>query len=169
MPVHVHTEPSTPGEAIAEILDGNAAKYGVEADKIHICHMDSRLLSAAPVTGFLTTPEVQRELNLDTQIMLMDKGYTIGLDTWGMHSENPYMFMPDDYDRLKALVTLIDKGYGDQITLGNDFCNKLQWRAYGGLGCTRFAEFGGMMMGLLGRTDQFTKLVVDNPARIMSF
>ena len=131
--------------------------------------MDNRLIAATMVTDFLEDISVQRELDLTVQKKLLSKGYSIGLDTWGMPIQNPNMFMPDDFDRLKALITLIDLGFEDQITLGNDFSSKIEWRAYGGSGCTRFADFGGMMMELLGREDQYHKLVYENPMRIMQF
>ena len=167
--IHIHTEPTTKGEDILSLLDQLAGKYAVPADRIHICHMDSRLLASTPVSGFLQNPSTHRELDLDLQIRLLDKGFTIGLDTWGMCSQNLYMFMPDDFDRLKAVITLIDRGYGDQLTLGNDFAFKIRWRAYGGSGCTRFADICGQTMEALGRGAQYHKLVCENPMRIMSF
>ena len=48
--------------------------------------------------------------------------------------------MADDFERLKALMTLIDLGYEDQITLGHDFSSKIMRRTYGNYGCTRFLE-----------------------------
>lgn len=169
MSVHIHTEPTVDGDDVVSILDAASAKYGVGHGRVHICHMDNRIVASTMVTDFLEDFDTQRVLDLDVHKKLLGKGYSIGLDTWGMPIQNPNMFMPDDFDRLKALITLIDLGFGDQITLGNDFSSKMEWRAFGGSGCTRFADFGGQLMELLGREDQYHKLVYENPMRIMQF
>lgn len=167
--VHIHTEPTVDGDDIVSILDTLSGKYGVGTNRVHVCHMDNRLVASNMVMDFLEDLTVQRELDLEAHKKLLDRGYSIGLDTWGMPIQNPNMFMPDDFDRLKALIVLIDMGYGDQITLGNDFSSKMEWRACGGYGCTRFAEFGGELMEMMGREDQYHKLVYENPMRIMQF
>lgn len=167
--VHVHTEPTVDGGDIISILGKACESYQVSHERVHICHLDNRIIADTMVTDFLEEPETQRTLNLELHKELLSQGYTIGLDTWGMPIHNINMFMPDDFDRLKALITLIDLGYEDQITLGNDFSSKIQWRTYGGYGCTRFAEFAGELMEMMGREEQYHKLVFENPARIMQF
>ena len=169
MSTHIHTEPTVDGDELLEILDGIAAKYSVDPDKIHICHMDNRLVASTMVTDFLEDMETQRVLDLTVQRELLKRGYTIGFDTWGMPISNVNMFMPDDFDRLKATIVLIDEGFGDQITLGNDFSSKIEWKKYGGYGCTRFAGFAAPLMEMMGREEQYHKLVYDNPARILAF
>lgn len=166
---HIHTEPMMDGDEIVALLDRLCEKYSVDHDRILVCHMDNRIAGSVMVTDYLEEPETDRTLDLNLQKTLLEKGYNIGLDTWGMPVENSNFFMPDDFERLKALVTLIDLGYGDHITLGNDFSSKLMWRAYGGHGCTRFITFGLQMMEMLGREDQIHKLVYDNPARILAY
>lgn len=169
MSTHIHTEPTVDGDELVEIVDRLAKKYALDPDRVHVCHMDNRLLAATMVTDFLEDPDTERSLDLDVQKKLLSRGYTIGLDTWGMPIHNINMFMPDDFDRLKALITLIDLGYGDQLTLGNDFSSKIEWRKYGGCGCTRFADFAGPLMEMMGREEQYHKLVYENPMRIMQF
>ena len=154
---------------ILELLERLVKKYGVERSRISVCHMDNRIAGSVMVTDYLEDPSVDRTLDLELQKRLLGSGYYIGLDTWGMPVENPNFFMPDDFERLKALITLIDCGYGDQITLGNDFSSKLAARSYGGYGCTRFADFGLSMMELLGREEQAHKLVYENAARLLAY
>lgn len=167
--VHVHTEPTVEGEDIVTICDSLTEKYGLNPERVHICHMDNRIVASTMVTDFLEDMEAERTLDLELHKTLCQKGYTIGLDTWGMPIANMNMFMPDDFDRLKALIALCDMGYEDQITLGCDFSNKIEWRKYGGYGVTRFEEFAGQLMELLGREEQFHKLVYENPMRIMMY
>lgn len=169
MSAHIHTEPTVDGDDLLSIVSGLTAKYSLSPERVHICHMDNRIVASTMVMDFLEDFDTQRTLDLDIHKKLLDQGFSIGLDTWGMPIHNPNMFMPDDFDRLKALITLIDLGYGNQITLGNDFSSKIEWRAFGGSGCTRFAEFGGQLMEMMGRDDQYHKLVCENPMRIMQF
>ena len=67
------------------------------------------------------------------------------------------------------MISLIDLGYADQITLGNDFSSKLLGRSSGNYGCTRFAEFALPMLKKHGYEAAIQKLVVDNPRRILEY
>lgn len=166
---HVHTEPTVDGGELVEILERLCEKYALDRGRVHICHLDNRILTGTMVMDFLEDFDTQRTLDLELHKALLSRGYSIGLDTWGMPIQNENMFMPDDLDRLKALVTLLDLGYENQITLGNDFSSKIEWRQYGGYGCTRFADFGLRLLELMGREDQAHKLVYENPARILAY
>lgn len=166
--VHIHTDPNIRGEDVVATAK-LAIDCGAEPDKVHICHMDNRIAKDVPVDSYLTRPGVNRTLNLDTHKELLDLGVTIGLDTWGMPITNDRFFMPDDFERLKALITLSDLGYADQLTLGNDFSSKIMGRSYGNYGCTRFAEFALPMLKRLGKEELIRKLVVDNPRRILEY
>ena len=166
--VHIHTDPNISGADVIATAR-LAIDCGAAPDKVHICHMDNRIAKDVPVDGYLTDPTLDRTLNLDTHKALLDLGVTIGLDTWGMPITNDRFFMPDDFERLKALITLCDLGYADQITLGDDFSSKIMGRSYGNYGCTRFAEFALPMLKRLGRDELIQKLVVDNPRRILEY
>lgn len=169
MLTNIHTEPMMDGDTIVELLDSLCEKYGLDHDRVLVCHMDNRIAGSVPVVDYLEDPGTDRTLDLELQKTLLSKGYNIGLDTWGMPVENENFFMPDDFERLKALITLADLGYVEHIALGNDFSSKLMWRQYGGHGCTRFADFGLKMMEMLGRDEQVHKLAYENPARMLAF
>lgn len=166
--VHIHTDPNIRGEDVISTAK-LAIDCGAAPDKVHICHLDNRIAMGVSVNDYLTKPEIDRTLNLDTHKALLDLGVTIGLDTWGMPIANSTFFVPDDFERLKALISLIDLGYGDQITLGDDFSSKLHGRTYGNYGCTRFAEFALPMLKQLGKEDLIMKLVIQNPQRILAY
>lgn len=166
--VHIHTDPNVRGEdviAAAKLAIENGAAPG----KVHICHMDNRLAAHIPVGDYLRKAEVGRNICLDTHKALLDLGVTIGLDTWGMPITNNNFFVTDDFERLKALMQLIDLGYADQITLGNDFSSKLLGRSSGNYGCTRFLGFALPLLRQYGYGSAIGKLVVDNPARILAY
>lgn len=169
MVTYVHTEPMLDPDEVLEALNKTTAKYGLDHDRVSVCHMDNRIAGGVSVMDYLEDPGTDRTLDLTLSKLLLENGYNIGLDTWGMPVENPNYFMADDFERLKALITLMDMGYEDHITLGNDFSSKLSWRAYGGYGCTRFIDFGLSMLEMLGREDQIKKLVYDNPKRILAY
>ena len=166
--LHIHTSPLLRGEDIIHTAE-LAVSSGAKADKVHICHMDSGIAQGVPVADYLKKPDTDRTLNLDTLKRLLDMGVTIGLDTWGMPISNNYYFYPDDFERLKALITLIDLGYEDQITIGSDFSSKLFGRTYGNYGCTRTLEFALPMLKQYGYESAAKKIVVDNPARILAY
>lgn len=165
--VHIHTDPNVPGRYVID-----AAKLAIEQGalpgKVHICHMDNRIASGVPVNDYLTNEGVDRTLNLDMQKELLDMGVTIGFDTWGMPIANPRFFMADDYERLKALILLLDAGYGEQITVGCDFSSKIMGRTYGNYGCTRFMEFAVPKLKELGYEAAVQKILIENPARILA-
>lgn len=166
--VHIHTDPNIRGEDVVATAK-LAIDYGAAPDKVHICHMDNRIAKDVPVHDYLTSPGVDRTLNLDTHKALLDLGVTIGLDTWGMPVTNNNFFMADDFERLKALITLIDLGYANQLTLGCDFSSKIMGRTYGNYGCTRTLEFTLPMLRQHGYENAIQKLVVENPARILAY
>ena len=166
--LHIHTDPNVSGEDVISSAK-LAIEYGASPDKVHVCHMDNRIAKDVSMHDYLTKPKVDRTLNLDTHKALLDLGVTIGLDTWGMPITNNSFFMPDDYERLKALITLINLGYADQITLGHDLSSKIMGRSYGNYGCTRFPEFALPMLKQHGYESSIIKLVVDNPRRILEY
>lgn len=169
MAVYIHTEPTMDGGLIEQYLDTLCGKYDLDHGRIQVCHMDNRLCCGIPVAAYMNDPALDRTLDLELQKRLLDKGYTIGLDCWGMPTSGMYLFSPDNYERLKALITLLDLGYGGQIVLGNDFCCRMQWKKYGGSGCISFIESGLAGLEMFGRKDQIQKLVFENPARILAF
>lgn len=166
--LHIHTDPNVRGEDVVAAAK-LAIQYGARADKVHICHMDNRIAMSVSVRDYLTQPNLDRTINLDTHKALLDLGVTIGLDTWGMPITNAHFFMADDFERLKALITLIDLGYSDQLTIGHDFSSKIMGRSYGSYGCTRFFEFAMPLLTELGKANDARKILVNNPARILAY
>lgn len=167
--MHVHTDPTIAGDDLVAAIEDAIRERGASPDRIHVCHMDNRIASGVGVGEYLEDPRTDRTLDLGVHRTLLDMGVSVGLDTWGMPIINPNFFMPDDFERLKALITLADEGYGDQITIGDDFSSKLYGRTYGNYGCTRFADFGAFMLELLGRAELLHKVTVENPARILAY
>ena len=169
MSCHVHTEPTLPADDLVDTLESAVGRYGADRSRIVVCHMDNRIAASVVPADYLTEPDTDRTLDLDLQRDLLSRGYNIGLDTWCLPLVNYDFFMPDLYERTKALITLCDEGYAGQISLGNDFSGKICMRAYGGYGPCAFEEFGLMMLERVGKGDYVHTLVNDNPARILAF
>lgn len=165
---HIHTDPNISGRDVADVIK-NMITLGATPDKIHICHMDNRLAAEVSMSDYLMNADVGRNINLDTQKELLDMGVTIGFDTWGMPITNPQFFMADDFERLKAIIQLIKMGYENQITIGCDFSSKIMGRSYGNYGCTRFMEFAVPLLKQYGHEKALEKILVENPARILSY
>lgn len=168
MMTYVHTD-ALDDETTINMIETAVKKYDVDRSRINVCHIDSAISGGVSVNDYLFNPEVDRTIDLSTAKTLLEKGYNIGLDGWGMPISPPGYFLPDDYDRLKALITLLDLGYGKQLTLGNDFGQIMTYRANGGYGCTRFAEFGLQMLSSFGREEDVKMLAYENPARLLAY
>lgn len=169
MALYIHTDPQIREEDLLQIVDLVIEKYGVKPEKVQMCHLDNRLSFAVNVKDYMMNANVVRNINLETQKKLLDKGINIGLDTWGMSLESAYTFTTDDYDRMKALLLLADMGYDSQITLGNDFSSKLYGKTYGGSGCTRFLAYGIRLLKEMGKEELINKVLIENPARILAY
>ena len=169
MSFHIHTDPVIREADLLAIVDIVTRECGMKPERIQICHMDNRLSFRVMVQDYVTKSEVARNINLETQKKLLDKGVNIGLDTWGMCISSAYAFTTDDYDRLKALIQLADMGYASQLALGNDFSSKLFGKTYGGSGCTRFLAYGIKTLKEMGRESLIHKLLIENPARLLAY
>lgn len=166
--LHIHTDPMVQQADLVDVVQ-RAIEKGAKPEKIHICHMDNRLAAHIPVPQYLLEKDLGRNINLDTQKALLDLGVTIGLDTWGMPIVNSQFFMTDDFERLKALISLIDLGYTNQLTIGHDFSSRIMGRSYGNYGCTRFFDFAVPLLKQLGYESAIEKITVTNPMNILSY
>lgn len=169
MSLHIHTDPCLSGADVIAVVKMALEECGVDAGNILVCHTDSRLACGVKVGDYLNQLETGRNIDIEMHKQLLDLGVNIGLDTWGMPIINQQFFAADDFERLKALIALIDLGYDSQITLGNDFSSKIAGRSYGGYGCTRFIDYGLGMLKKYGKEASIPKLVIENPARILAF
>lgn len=169
MCLNIHTEPTTPADDMLDELEASVEKYGVERERVIVCHMDNRIAGTVPPMDYFEDESLDRTLDLTLQRELLSRGYNIGLDTWCLPVVNPSFFMPDLFERTKALCLLCADGYAGQITLGNDFSGKICMRAYGEWGPTAAFAFGCQRLLELGHEDWVHTLTVETPARLLSF
>lgn len=171
MLVCVHTEPTTPADDLVETIEAAVARYGTLREKVNICHLDNRIAGVMPPSDYFEDEALDRTLDLSLPRELLSLGYNIGLDTWCLPLTNPGFFMPDLFERTKALCLLCEEGYVGQITLGNDFpgASRLCMRSYGGWGPTAVWKFGLERLRELGHEDWIHTLTVETPARLLAY
>ena len=131
-------------------------------------HLDQYLRVPYNLDDYMRNFSVARTVDIDLQCRLLDMGCTIGFDGW----DSLVHILPDNHDRLKALVELLKRGYAGQIVLGHDVNDKSHGVSFGYTGFTGFA------MNALPKLYEWKdiinpadvrKMVIDNPARILAY
>jgi phosphotriesterase-related protein len=163
--LHVHTNRPLTDDHILHGIDIAFNECGMKPNRLHIMHMDSFLRRPANLADYYSNIETVRTVNTDMLVKVLDRGVSIGFDSWGM----PIDYVPDDYDRMKGLVDLLKKGYASQIAFGGDIYDKTRGVTCGYTGFTHFTTFALPRMKQLGFGDDIAKITVVNPARILAF
>ncbi|MGN1140760.1 MAG: phosphotriesterase [Oliverpabstia sp.] len=138
---------------------------GVKPDKLLMLHMDSLIRRPVSEIDYIQDFNASKTVDIDLMIALLDMGVNVGFDSWDMQLNS----LPDNMDRLKALVELLRRGYGDQIVMGHDAYDKSRSIAYGGTGYTGFIRNALPTLRQLGFEKEINKLTVENPAHILAY
>ena len=163
--LHVHTAVPLTCDHILHGVEIAVNECGMWPDKLYMMHLDAYLRTPANIADYYSNIETVRSVNTDLQTKVLEKGVTIGFDSWGMLVS----IVPDDYDRIKGLVDLLKKGYASQIVLGHDVYDKSRGVTYGYTGFTGFAGFALPILKELGFNNEINKLTIDNPARLLAY
>ncbi|WP_432187899.1 phosphotriesterase family protein [Streptomyces sp. Tue6028] len=113
-PIFVHLHPWDPqGLAALDTLE----RQGVDPSRVSLCHLDVR------GTG-------------DTSLLaaLLERGCYVAFDIWGDEDQYGPDRMPQDTERVQALLRVMELGYGDRLTHSHDVCTRTQLAAHGGVG-----------------------------------
>ena len=162
LPVHIHTQfPLRPAhiETVADVLEH---EVGIDPDRVLFCHMDGTSTSAAARIN---------EFGFDQEFLmrLCDRGFHLGIDTWGTKrglDEDP------EYQiqlRLNILNEMAKAGYADKMTLGCDVMSKLNTTICGEYGYTLHPRYTRSLVerGYLSE-ELYHQVTVTNPASFMS-
>ncbi len=104
---------------------------------------------------------------------LLDRGITLGLDTWGMEVWGGLFSYPGarsatDPERLELVKALCEKGFEKQITLSTDLCEKVFLKKYGGHGYSHILEHIVPLLRLGGVSGkQVDYMTIENAKRIL--
>jgi phosphotriesterase-related protein len=168
MSLHVHTAAPMTAEQISDIATCAIKECGMKADRLLMLHMDQYLRIPYNIDEYIRSFETPRTVDIALQCRLLDMGCNISFDSW----DSLVHILPDNHDRLKALVELLRRGYGDRIVLGHDVSDKSHSASFGYTGYTGFAVNAipklCEMMDIIG-DDAIDDLTYKNPARILAY
>ncbi|MAX04535.1 MAG: aryldialkylphosphatase [Dehalococcoidia bacterium] len=111
----------------------------------------------------------------DKLLELADTGCFLEYDIFGFEETNlvylgEYMRMKSDVDRIEAIEFLIEKGYIEQVVIGQDVCQVNQLTRFGGKGYAHILENIVPRLRKRGwKQDQIDQILIHNPARALAF
>ncbi|MBI2966058.1 MAG: aryldialkylphosphatase [Chloroflexi bacterium] len=105
---------------------------------------------------------------------LASTGVYLEYDLFGHDSSHypfaPQTYMPSDAQRIEQIERLIAGGHLDQIVLAHDICSRHRMREYGGHGFDHIpARVVPWMLARGMSQAQVDRMLIDNPARILTF
>jgi len=166
MSLHVHTNRPLTMDHILQAVDIATTECGMKPEKLHVMHLDSFLRVPANIADYYSNLETVRTVRTDLQVEVLKRGCSIGFDSWNSLID----ILPDDFDRLKGLIDLLQKGYASQIALGHDTYDKSRGVSYGYTGFTGFTRTVIPVLKQLKAGDEYiAKLTVENPARLLAY
>jgi 5-phospho-D-xylono-1,4-lactonase len=141
-PITTHTEDGTMAMEQLDLL----GKGGVSPDRVIVGHLDRRPMDL----GYLKA--------------IADTGAFLSFDQIGKSER-----FTDD-DRAKAILQLVEEGYGDQIVLSEDYGKKSLLLAYGGApGLAYLQEWFMVLLMEVGLdAPSIRKMVIENTARALT-
>lgn len=141
IPMVTHCDKGTMGLEQLQILKENGANLE------HVC---------------LSHVDLQKDVSYIEKIC--DTGASVSFDHIGRELDNK------DHDRVVMLEQLIKDGYQDQICLAGDMGRKKYFLSYNGKPGLRYilTDLKQELIPRIGE-DNFNKMVIDNPKRILSF
>jgi phosphotriesterase-related protein len=168
MSLHVHTAVPMTTEQVISVAKCAVDECGIKPDRLLMMHLDQYLRIPYTMDEYIRSFEMPRSVAIALQCSILDMGCNIGFDSW----DSLVYILPDNYDRLKALVELLRRGYSGQIVLGHDVSDKSHSASFGYTGYTGFAV--NALPKLYEMLDIFEvadidKLVYENPARILAY
>ncbi len=149
--IHPGRDPAAPLQIIKAVVDA-----GGDPERTIMCHIDRTLWQ------------------VDDMLELAATGCYLELDLFGQESSyyapEPDTVRPNDGTRIDWLMALGEAGYGDQLLIAQDICQKVYLRKYGGPGYTHILEAAMPLMRRKGMEPELMqKITVDNPAAILTF
>lgn len=166
MSLHVHSGPGMSAEQIIRIADF-ALSHGVKPNRLNMMHLDQYVRTPYDLSAYIR--DMDTAINVDVKLhrTILDKGCYIGFDAWN----STVSILPNDADRLKALIELLRSGYGSQIVLGHDTSSKAYGLTFGNVGFCGFADSCCMQLwnyADLIDPDDIDKLTTDNPQNLLA-
>jgi len=152
-PMHVH--PGRFEDAPAEIIK-ILKEVGADLSRIAIDHFERTVFEAG------------------NRYAIADSGCYLEYDLWGIEGYFNESFavldIPNDARRIAQIKDLIAHGYGSQILISHDICQKCHYMAYGGHGYNHILSNVVPAMRRREMTErQINDLLIENPKRFLAF
>lgn len=104
---------------------------------------------------------------------VVDTGCYVEYDLFGIEiSHFPWggPDMPNDAERIRQVLWLLEQGYGQQVLLSHDVCFKIRLTRYGGTGLVHIPRRIVPRLRQRGASESDIRtLIVENPARALTF
>jgi len=149
--IHPGRDPQAPEAHLDE-----ARQAGLDPRRVIMAHIERTILA---------DPERLRAV--------VDTGCYVEYDLFGVEiSHFPWggPDMPNDAERMRQILWLMEQGYGRQILLSHDVCFKIRLARYGGTGLAHIPRRIVPRLRQRGASEADVRaLLVDNPARALTF
>lgn len=112
-------------------------------------------------------------LTHEERCTLAETGCYLGYNHFGQegyYQPDLSVDLPNDHTKINEIILLIREGYLEKILISQDICQKVMQYRYGGWGYAHILEYAVPIMRLKDMTDeQIRTIIVDNPARMLTF
>lgn len=169
--LQVHTTGGMPFfNDVMGLLDIALDECGLAPDKLVMLHMTMWMFDGLEVNDYIRNFDAPRPLDARVPLALLERGVNVGLEGWALPTDYPTLITQNAQDSMKLLCKLLDAGYQDHITLGNDcICPKLMGLGAGWYGYTKWATYVVPKLLELGYGQEVVDaLTTGNPARILA-
>jgi phosphotriesterase-related protein len=147
-PVFIHVTTVRPVPTLLDFLAGLRRPL----DRVVLCHMDYDIRELLPHRRAL------------------DMGLTVELDLFGYPgwSNANFLHLPTDAERAEALLQLSSEGWGSQLLMSHDVCQKMQLTSRGGFGYAHILARVVPLLKTLGASNELIQQMgVETPARLL--
>jgi phosphotriesterase-related protein len=149
--IHPGRDPGAPAAHLDEVR-----RAGLDLGRVIIAHIERTIIA---------DPERLRAV--------VDTGCYVEYDLFGVEiSHFPWggPDMPNDAERIRQILWLVEQGYRRQILLSHDVCFKIRLTRYGGTGLVHIPRRVVPRLRQRGLSEADVRaLIVENPARALTF
>jgi phosphotriesterase-related protein len=149
--IHPGRDPRAPEAHLDEVR-----RAGLDSRRVIIAHIERTILADA-----------------ERLRAVVDTGCFVEYDLFGVEiSHFPWggPDMPNDAERMRQVLWLMEQGYGRQILLSHDVCFKIRLTRYGGTGLVHIPRRIAPRLRQRGASEADVRtLLVENPARALTF
>ena len=145
------------------------ARHGVPMERLIACHFQTHFQELDLET--LIRDPSRFGLHLDYAFEVLEQGVVLCIDCFGIvYDDEPLgKIAESDAYKIAGIIQLLDRGFEDQIVIGNDIFMRLMTRRYGGHGYVRLINYVVPTLHKFGVSDhRIRKITVETPARLLA-